>query len=84
MLLDVITFLDNCFKKIYNVQHPSVYKCIQLMQTVNSKKPRVDLARFITIILNKLKNTGIHLFIVLLCISHDSIQYYTLLYIYDV
>ena len=40
----------------YYIQHPSVYKCIQLMQTENSKN-RVNLARFITIIINKLKNT---------------------------
>ena len=40
----------------YYIQHPSVYKFIQLMQTENSKN-RVNLARFITIIINKLKNT---------------------------
>ena len=40
----------------YYIQHPSVSKYIQLMQTENSTN-KVNLARFMTIILNKLKNT---------------------------
>ena len=40
----------------YYIQHQSVYKFIQLMQTENSTN-RVNLARFNTITLNTLKNT---------------------------
>ena len=40
----------------YYIQHPNVFKFIQLMQTENSTNI-VNLERFITIILNKPKNT---------------------------
>ena len=55
------------------IQHPSIHKFIQLMQTENSTN-RLNLARFITIILSKLKNTWKHCYSYYYATSHEYPQ----------